>query len=91
MLTAVPVTPGGLGLVEGVLVPSLVGFGTTRAIAIVAVLGYRLVNFWLPIPAGAGSYLSLAGGGIRASDRRERLRRAVVDARSSTPPEHPSD
>jgi len=59
VLAAIPVTPGGLGIVEGVLVPSLVGFGATRAVAIVAVIGYRLVNFWLPIPVGAGAYLSL--------------------------------
>ena len=59
MLAAIPVTPGGLGIVEGVLVPSLVGFGATRAVAIVAVIGYRLVNFWLPSPVGAGAYLSL--------------------------------
>jgi uncharacterized protein (TIRG00374 family) len=62
VLAAIPVTPGGLGIVEGVLVPSLVGFGATRAVAIVAVIGYRLVNFWLPIPVGAGAYLSLRAG-----------------------------
>jgi len=39
VLAAIPVTPGGLGVVEGVLVPSLVGFGATRGIAIVAVIG----------------------------------------------------
>ncbi len=66
VLAAIPVTPGGLGIVEGVLVPSLVGFGTTRALAIVAVLGYRLVNFWLPIPVGAGAYLSLRAGDSRS-------------------------
>jgi uncharacterized protein (TIRG00374 family) len=60
VLAAIPVTPGGLGVVEAVLVPSLVGFGATRGIAIVAVIAYRLVNFWLPIPVGAGAYLSLA-------------------------------
>jgi uncharacterized protein (TIRG00374 family) len=84
VLAAIPVTPGGLGVVEGVLVPSLVGFGTTRGIAIVAVLGYRLVNFWLPIPVGAGAYLSLRStGGRRAINRREELRRAVTEARGS--------
>jgi len=59
VLAVIPVTPGGLGVVEGVLVPSLVGFGATRAVAIVAVITYRLVNFWLPIPVGAAAYLSL--------------------------------
>jgi hypothetical protein len=86
VLAAIPVTPGGLGLVEGVLVPSLVGFGATRGAAIVAVIGYRLVNFWLPIPVGAGAYLSLRVGGDRlAANRREELRRAVAEARSLAP------
>jgi hypothetical protein len=33
------------------------------------VLGWRLVNFWLPIPAGAGAYVSLKvprGAGLTA-------------------------
>jgi hypothetical protein len=67
VLAAIPVTPGGLGVVEAVLVPSLVGFGATRGIAILAVIAYRVVNFWLPIPVGAGAYLSLAAGGIRGA------------------------
>lgn len=58
-LALVPITPGGLGIVEGVLVPSLVGFGTPRGIAILGVITWRLLNFWLPIPAGAATYLSL--------------------------------
>jgi uncharacterized protein (TIRG00374 family) len=90
VLAAMPVTPGGLGVVEGVLVPSLVGFGATRAVAIVAVIGYRLVNFWLPIPVGAGAYLSLASGGLRGAERREKLRRAVADAQSPAPLAPPS-
>jgi hypothetical protein len=77
VLAAIPITPGGLGVVEGVLVPSLVGFGATRGAAIVAVIGYRLVNFWLPIPAGAGACLSLrVSGGRQAASRRDDLRRA---------------
>ncbi len=86
VLAAIPITPGGLGVVEGVLVPSLVGFGATRGAAIVAVIGYRLVNFWLPIPAGAAAYLSLRVSGDRqAASRRDDLRRAVADARSLGP------
>jgi uncharacterized protein (TIRG00374 family) len=86
VLAALPVTPGGLGVVEGVLVPSLVGFGATRGVAIVAVIGYRLVNFWLPIPVGAGAYLSLrAGGSQRTTSRREELKRAVDETRTSAP------
>jgi hypothetical protein len=69
-----------------VLVPSLVGFGATRGAAIVAVIGYRLVNFWLPIPVGAGAYLSLRVTGDRkAANRREDLRGAVAVAKSLGP------
>ena len=86
VLAAIPVTPGGLGIVEGVLVPSLVGFGATRAVAIVAVIGYRLVNFWLPIPVGAGAYLSLRTRSVRGTTkRRQELGRAVAEAQSSPP------
>jgi uncharacterized protein (TIRG00374 family) len=61
VLAALPLTPGGLGIVEAVLVPTLVGFGATRGVVALGVLAYRLFNFWLPIPAGAASYASLEG------------------------------
>jgi uncharacterized protein (TIRG00374 family) len=59
VLAAIPLTPGGLGVVEAVLTSSLVGFGTPRGVAILGVISWRLVNFWLPIPAGGLAYLSL--------------------------------
>jgi uncharacterized protein (TIRG00374 family) len=59
VLAVIPITPGGLGLVEGVLVTTLHGFHVPSRVALVGVLGYRLVNFWLPIPVGGGAYLSL--------------------------------
>jgi uncharacterized protein (TIRG00374 family) len=59
VLAAIPVTPAGLGVVEGVLIPTLVGFGVPHSQAILAVLAYRLVNFWLPIPIGGAAYASL--------------------------------
>jgi uncharacterized protein (TIRG00374 family) len=59
VLAAIPLTPGGLGVVEAVLTSSLVGFGTPRAAAILGVISWRLVNFWLPIPLGGLAYLSL--------------------------------
>jgi uncharacterized protein (TIRG00374 family) len=74
VLAALPVTPAGLGVVELVLVPTLVGFGTPRGIAILGVLAYRLVNFWLPIPLGFLAYLSLRAGHLRGR-RAEELRR----------------
>src|SRR5215207_7825814 len=62
VVAALPLTPGGLGLVDGVLVPSIVGFGAPRGIAVLGVVSYRLVNFWLPIPVAALAYLSLRSG-----------------------------
>ena len=59
VLAAIPITPGGLGVVEGVLIPTLVGFGVPHSQAILAVLAYRLINFWIPIPIGGAAYASL--------------------------------
>ncbi len=64
---ALPITPGGLGIVEGILVPVLVVFGTPRGIAVLGVLAYRLVSFWVPIPIGFASYARLARD-IRRAD-----------------------
>ena len=52
-------TPGGLGAVEAVMIALLVGFGMPSAAAVAVVLVYRLINFWLPIPAGLATYVSL--------------------------------
>ena len=55
----IPLTPGGLGVIEGVLISTLSGFGVPNSQAILAVLAYRLVNFWLPIPLGGAAYASV--------------------------------
>jgi uncharacterized protein (TIRG00374 family) len=86
VLAAVPITPGGLGVVEAVLTSALVGFGTPRGTAVLGVVVYRLVNFWLPIPVGGLSYLSLKVG--PASTREERaaaLREAAEESMSTAP------
>ena len=51
-LGTLPLTPGGLGFVEAGLTGTLVLAGVPTGAAVVATLGYRLVSFWLPIPAG---------------------------------------
>jgi len=56
---ALPLTPGGLGVVDSITPLLLVGFGVTRSVATLGVLGWRLVNFWLPIPTGALAFVSL--------------------------------
>jgi uncharacterized protein (TIRG00374 family) len=53
VLGTLPLTPGGLGLVEAGLTGTLALAGVGGGAAVVATLAYRLVSFWLPIPAGA--------------------------------------
>jgi uncharacterized membrane protein YbhN (UPF0104 family) len=45
-------TPGGLGTVEAVLTAGLTTAGVPGAVAISAVLLFRLLTFWLPVPIG---------------------------------------
>jgi uncharacterized protein (TIRG00374 family) len=52
-LGTLPLTPGGLGFVEAGLTGTLVLADVPTGAAVVATLAYRLVSFWLPIPAGA--------------------------------------
>jgi uncharacterized protein (TIRG00374 family) len=73
--SAIPITPGGLGVIEVTLVAITVGFGAPRATAVIAVLGYRVVNYWLPLLPGAAAYLRLRLS-LNAADK----------SRPSTPP-----
>ena len=57
--SAIPLTPGGLGVVEVALVAITVGFGSPRATAVLAVLGYRVVSYWLPLIPGAIAYVRI--------------------------------
>lgn len=59
IVASVPITPGGLGLVEGIYIPTLVGFGVTSAAATLGVLSYRVAQYWLPIVVGGIAYASL--------------------------------
>ncbi len=59
VMAAIPISPGGLGVIEAILIPTLVGFGTPAAEASIGVVVYRLANFWLPIPVGAISYIAV--------------------------------
>lgn len=57
VLGMIPLTPGGLGFVEAGLVGLLTLAGIPAGVAAVATFGYRLVAFWLPLPAGALAYV----------------------------------
>jgi uncharacterized protein (TIRG00374 family) len=52
VLAMIPITPGGLGFVEAGLTALLIVAGVDAGKASISVLAYRLVSFWLPIPAG---------------------------------------
>ncbi len=47
-----PITPGGLGVVEGSLAIALVAYGNSEASTVAAVLLYRVVSFWAMLPLG---------------------------------------
>lgn len=53
--TAIP-TPGGLGPLEVAMVATMVGLGIAKGDAFSAVVLYRLLTFWLPIPFSLLSY-----------------------------------
>jgi putative heme transporter len=57
LATAIPLTPGGVGFVEGVLVTGLVGAGGDPDEVAAAVVVYRALTWALPILVGIGSYL----------------------------------
>jgi uncharacterized protein (TIRG00374 family) len=85
---ALPLTPAGLGVVDSLAPLLLVSFGVTRSVATLGVLGWRLVNFWLPIPAGAIAYVTLKvprGAGLKA------MRAALSTLMPRDSPEPPGD
>ena len=57
LLSMIPITPGGLGFVEAGLTGMLALAGVGGEQAVVATLAYRLLSFWLPLPAGGIAYL----------------------------------
>jgi uncharacterized protein (TIRG00374 family) len=59
LLSVLPITPGGVGVVEvGLTGPLIVGLGPAAAARVAAaVLLFRAVTYLLPIPLGALAYL----------------------------------
>jgi uncharacterized membrane protein YbhN (UPF0104 family) len=52
LLAQIPATPGGLGIVEAGMTGTLVLIGVSGGAAALATLAYRLVSYWLQLPAG---------------------------------------
>jgi len=55
-----PITPGGLGVVEGSLTIAIVAYGGSAPSTVVAVLLYRVISFWLALVVGWSAWAWLA-------------------------------
>ncbi len=66
--------PGGIGGVEGGMIGAFAAFGVPAGRAVIAVLAYRAISFWLPTLPGIGGYFSLRSTvrGWRTADTEER-------------------
>lgn len=73
ILAMVPVTPGGLGVVEASLTAMLTLAGIPARQALLATLAYRLTSYWLSLPAGLIAWLAF------------RHRYPGIDASTDTP------
>ena len=67
--------PGGIGGVEGGMIGAFIAFGVPGRTAIIAVLAYRAISFWLPTLPGIVGYLAL-----RSTVRRWRADGVAVTA-----------
>ena len=68
LVSALPITPGGLGVVELGLTAALITAGGPRPEVVAAVLVFRALTYLLPIPFGIVAYLKWrAGSGARAA------------------------
>jgi uncharacterized protein (TIRG00374 family) len=57
LLSAIPLTPGGVGVIELALITGLAAAGGARAEVAAAVLIFRALTYVLPIPVGVATYL----------------------------------
>jgi uncharacterized protein (TIRG00374 family) len=60
--------PGGIGGVEGGMIGSFLAFGVNGSLAVLAVLAYRTISYWLPTVPGVIAYLELRRGGGPSHD-----------------------
>jgi len=77
--------PGGLGGVEGGMIGALVAFGVEVNLAVLAVLSYRGIAFWLPTIPGAVAYFQLRRTVARWRDE-QAVSREASSARGTAEP-----
>jgi putative heme transporter len=68
LAAALPLTPGGIGVVEGTLSVLLIAYHMPAATAMAGVILYRIISFWVLVPVGWG-----AVGILLAMQRRGRV------------------
>ena len=68
LAAAIPITPGGIGVVETTMTGALVAQGMTAGHAAAVVLAWRLISHWLPIVVGLIAYLAAGTGSGPQSD-----------------------
>jgi uncharacterized protein (TIRG00374 family) len=84
IVALLPLTPGGLGIVEASLSGLLVLAGVRAGYAVLAILAYRIASYWLPLLAGPPAYLL-----FRHRYGRPVFRRATSGLQGQPPPGEP--
>jgi hypothetical protein len=82
--TWLPITPSGLGLSEGLMIPAMIAVGSPRVAVALGVLTWRAIAYWLPIPIGATAYATHRVG-------RGRRQRRMADLGAIEAPRSPID
>src|SRR5207253_4518798 len=67
-----PFAPGGVGAVDAGMIGTFVLFGLPSTEVFAAVLTYRLIAFWLPIPPGIVAFVQLRRTVARWEEERAR-------------------
>jgi uncharacterized membrane protein YbhN (UPF0104 family) len=73
--------PGGVGGVEGGMIGVFLAFDTPASLAVLAVLSYRAISFWLPTIPGAVAYLQLRRTVARWKDEPDTASPRLVEKR----------
>lgn len=82
--------PGGVGGVDGGMIGALAGFGVSTSLAVVAVIAYRVLAFWLPTLPGALAYLQLRRTVARWREERSSERASPAAIQSEVSPHIPT-
>ena len=78
---SLPITPGGIGIVDGSMTALLHAYGVPVSGALAGTLVYRIVSFWILVPIGWATWSALEN-----TTRRRRARRRAVGAQLEAPP-----